>query len=221
MHGSRPTGTATLSQRTFESLMDFDEARVVTAMQAISDLAGLQAGNRSDVIAYSEIAKPESEYQRLMRAGAGDTVRNVQVPRINADTVMRLKGIPEGGNHRDLSEQLLERYLTGQRWGQDNGSGRLSRRHFYAYRRLHPDIWAWTLNTKADSVYHYRVARSLSVREFARLQSFPDRFVFTTDARRGPIAGRHEGGSSHSRYRQVRPRGQRPRSPHDGVPPPR
>jgi DNA (cytosine-5)-methyltransferase 1 len=79
----------------------------------------------------------------------------------------------------------------------------LSRRHFYAYRRLHPAIWAWTLNTKGDSVYHYSASRALSVREFARLQSFPDRFIFATDARRGTIAGRHDGGPAHSRYRQV------------------
>jgi DNA (cytosine-5)-methyltransferase 1 len=64
-------------------------------------------------------------------------------------------------------------------------------------------LWAWTLNTKADSVYHYEAARALSVREFARLQSFPDRFVFTTDPRKGALDGRHEGGPAHSRYRQV------------------
>jgi DNA (cytosine-5)-methyltransferase 1 len=128
---------------------------------------------------------------------------NVQVPRINQDTKVRLRGIPQGGNHRDLPEELLERYISGERWGQDNGTGRLSRRHFYAYRRLHPNIWAWTLNTKGDSVYHYEHARALSVREFARLQSFPDRFTFTTDPRRGLIEGRHDGGPAHSRYRQA------------------
>jgi len=41
--------------------------------------------------------------------------------------------------------------------------------HYSAYRKLHPGFWSWTLNTKADSVYHYRAQRSLSVREFARL----------------------------------------------------
>ena len=87
--------------------------------------------------------------------------------------------------------------------GQDNGSGRLSRRHFYAYRKLHPAMWAWTLNTKADSAYHYAVPRALSVREFARLQSFPDSFVFTSDPRPGAVPGRIDGGPAHSRYRQV------------------
>jgi len=163
----------------------------------------LPVGHRVDAIAYSELSPAKTSYQRAMRAEGGDLLVNVQVPRINCDTELRLKGIPQGGNHRDLADALLERYLTGQRWGQDNGTGRLSRRHFYAYRRLHPNIWAWTLNTKGDSVYHYGAPRALSVREFARLQSFPDRFAFTTDARRGTIGGRHDGGPAHSRYRQV------------------
>ena len=97
----------------------------------------------------------------------------------------------------------MQRNLVGGKWGPENGSGLLSRRHFYAYRRLHPDIWSWTLNTKADSVYHYKAIRSLSVREFARLHSFPDRYVFTTDPRLGELLGRHDGGAAHSRYRQV------------------
>jgi DNA (cytosine-5)-methyltransferase 1 len=191
------------SMRTGEALADSGNASVVTAADAISDLMRLPVGNRQDVLAYSELHAPQSAYQRLMREGSGTMLANVQVPRINRDTELRLLGIPPGGNHRDLREGLLERYITGHRWGQDNGTGKLSRKHFYAYRRLHPGVWAWTLNTKADSVYHYSVARALSVREFARLQSFPDRFIFTTDPRRGVIEGRHDGGPSHSRYRQV------------------
>lgn len=191
------------SMLTGAALADSGNVTVVTAADAISDLMKLPVGNRQDVLPYSELQAPESAYQRLMREGASTMLTNVQVPRINRDTELRLLGIPPGGNHRDLREGLLERYITGHRWGQDNGTGKLSRKHFYAYRRLHPGVWAWTLNTKADSVYHYSVARALSVREFARLQSFPDRFIFTTDARRGMIEGRHDGGPSHSRYRQA------------------
>ncbi len=192
-----------LGERLELALRDPNDTSVVSVFDAISDLAGLPVGNRDDEIAYADLPAPTSLYQRRMRSAAGVLLTNVQVPRINEDTALRLRGIPKGGNHRDLKAELLARYLTGQRWGQDNGSGRLSRRHFYAYRRLHPDIWAWTLNTKGDSVYHYKHARSLSVREFARIQSFPDRFVVTTDPRKGMIPGRHDGGPAHSRYRQV------------------
>jgi DNA (cytosine-5)-methyltransferase 1 len=192
-----------LSMRIGEALDDPQNLSAVTASQAISDLASLPMGNRDDELPWSELPLPASRYQALMREGAGGIATNVQVPRMNADTRLRLEGIPQGGNHRDLQEPLLERFITGQRWGQDNGTGKLSRKHFYAYRRLHPGLWAWTLNTKADSVYHYEAARALSVREFARLQSFPDRFQFTSDPRNGMIPGRHDGGPSHSRYRQV------------------
>ncbi len=192
-----------LSIRLAELLEDSADLTAVTAAQAISDLANLPVGNRQDDMSWSDLPEPVSAYQRLMRADAAGCLANLQVPRLNKDTELRLRGIPQGGNHRDLQEKLLGRYLTGQRWGQDNGSGKLSRKHFYAYRRLHPSLWAWTLNTKADCVYHYEVPRALSVREMARLQSFPDRFAFTTDPRRGMVEGRHDGGPAHSRYRQV------------------
>ena len=190
-------------QRIGAMLADPANAAVTSAADAISDLINLPAGNRRDSLPYADLLPPHSAYQQMMRAGCSDWLANVQVPRINPDTQLRLLDIPPGGNYRDLREDLLARYITGQRWGQDNGTGKLSRKHFYAYRRLHPEIWAWTLNTKADSVYHYSAARALSVREFARLQSFPDRFVFTTDPRPGMIDGRHDGGPAHSRYRQV------------------
>lgn len=191
------------SMRVGEALADPSDASVVSAADAISDLIELPVGNRRDVLPYSELLGLRSAYQRMMREGAGELLANVQVPRMNPDTKLRLLGIPAGGNYRDLREELQERYITGHRWGQDNGTGKLSRKHFYAYRRLHPGMWAWTLNTKADSVYHYSAERALSVREFARIQSFPDRFIFTTDPRPGMIEGRHDGGPAHSRYRQA------------------
>ncbi len=196
---ARPGDGAVLLAR----LADPYDLTAVTANQAISDLEGLLLGRREDTL--SEGLPPAcSAYQKLLRGDSDiEPLANVSVPRANADTLMRLRSIPPGGNHRDLPNELLSRYLTGAKWGPHNGSGNLSRRHYYAYRRLHPAIWAWTLNTKADSVYHYRDARCLSVRELARLQSFPDRFVFTTNPQRGPLPGRIEGGAAHSRYRQV------------------
>ncbi|MGE4226397.1 MAG: DNA cytosine methyltransferase [Vicinamibacterales bacterium] len=221
MHGSGATTAFSLQRRnggsrvryrvtpnrsllvSIDQLNDGEDTAFVTAEQALSDLDVLTAGERQDEMPVDVLKAPVSAYQRRMREGLGPVIRNVSVPRLNEDTRLRLMGLPPGGNFRDLPEELTERYLTGERWGPSNGTGRLGRKHFYAYRRLHPGLWSWTLNTKADSVYHYRRARALSVREFARLQSFPDRFVFTTDPRPGELPGRIDGGAAHSRYRQA------------------
>lgn len=186
-----------------EQLRDPENAIFVTAEQAIGDLEMLKAGERCDTLETAQLPAPSSEYQRRMRIGLGAMIGNTSVPRINEDTKLRLAKLPPGGNYRDLPVELTERYLTGALWGPSNGSGKLGRRHYYAYRRLHPNLWSWTLNTKADAVYHYSRRRALSVREFARLQSFPDRFVFTTDPRSGELPGRIDGGAAHSKYRQV------------------
>lgn len=222
--GTEATRTLTLARRNGESpttyqiepalrdeaaaqlaamLLDPADATVVTAEQAIGDLRVLTAGTRLDELPLGNLPAPESAFQRWAREGARSSLTNVSVPRINTDTALRLEGIPQGGNYRDLPHELRERYLTGERWGPHNGTGRLGRRHYYAYRRLHPLMWSWTLNTKGDSVYHYSETRALSVREFARLQSFPDRFTFRTDPRPGLLAGRIDGGATHSRYRQA------------------
>jgi DNA (cytosine-5)-methyltransferase 1 len=186
-----------------DRLLDPEDESLVTAEQAISDLAGLKIGERYDAMEPANLKPPSSAYQRRMRAGLRGALHNTSVPRVNADTVLRLSNLTPGGNYLDLPHELTKRYLTGQLWGPHNGSGRLGRRHYYAYRKLHPRMWSWTLNTKADSVYHYDQPRALTVREFARLQSFPDKFVFTTNPRRGELRGRIEGGAAHSRYRQA------------------
>ncbi len=198
-------GQRTVAGELTDWLRDPFDERVVSVEQAIGDLADLEpSGYRADQRPVdSALRAPSSAYQKVMRDGLGEVIENVAVPRINDDTRIRLGAIPPGGNYLDLPDDLTARFLTGQRWGQDNGTGLLSRKHFYAYRRLHPDIWSWTLNTKADSVYHWSRPRGLSVREFARLQSFPDRYVVTTDERKGPLPGRIDGGAAHSRYRQI------------------
>jgi DNA (cytosine-5)-methyltransferase 1 len=172
-------------------LADPSDLRAVNAAQALSDL--LEPG-----VEYA--TAPASAYQRWTRADSAAPQDHVP-SRTREDTRLRLAAIPPGGNIYDLPASLARRYLTGAKWGPPGDGERLSRRHYYAYRRLHPDWLAWTANTKADFAYHYASPRGLSVREAARLQSFPDRFHFTTAPTGTP--GQLANGARHSRYRQV------------------
>jgi DNA (cytosine-5)-methyltransferase 1 len=178
-------------QDLLEMLADPSDARAVTAEQALSDL--LEPGEQ-----YT--CAPQSSYERWARKGSKSPQDHIP-SRIREDTGIRLAAIPPGGNVYDLPPELARRYITGKRWGPAGDGQRLSRRHYYAYRRLHPDWLAWTANTKADFAYHYGPPRGLSVREAARLQGFPDRFHFTTAPAGTP--GQLKNGARHSRYRQV------------------
>jgi DNA (cytosine-5)-methyltransferase 1 len=179
--------------RALRELLNEKSERLVTVEQAIGDLVWLRPNERlvrrpsDDAIAYELPAS--SAYQRARRKGSAE-LYNADVPSIREDTVVRLKAIPEGGNFRDLPNDLTARYLNGKKWGPELGRKKLSRKYFFAYRKLHPHHFSWTLNTKADCVFHYARPRALTVREFARLHSFDDTYHFLA-------------GDRHSRYRQV------------------
>ena len=182
-----------LSEPAYSALRDPSDLRLVTVEQAIGDLAHLRPNTKlvrkpsNDPLDYE--ARPTSAYQRARRAGSS-ALLNADVPSIREDTVARLLAIPPGGNFRDLPEALSARYLSGKKWGPELGRENLSRKYFFAYRKLHPEHVSWTLNTKADCVFHYSHPRALTVREFARLHSFDDTYHFMF-------------GDRHSRYRQV------------------
>jgi DNA (cytosine-5)-methyltransferase 1 len=195
---SSQNGTASLDAGTLRRLLDPEDLEFVTVRQAIGDLEGLAPGEGTPKMA--RLAPAFSAYQRLM--ADSEFLLNHDVPRMNRDTILRLRTIPPGGNFLDIRESYTARYITGQRWGPDLGRKRLSRQHYYAYRKLHPDFVSWTVNTKADFAYHYqRAPRAVTVREAARIQSFPDSYEFLTDEQ--AIEERLYGGRRHSLYRQV------------------
>ena len=151
-------------ERYLTALKDPEDRMLTSANQALSDLPLLRAGEPDAARRYVSDAK--SSYQKWVRVGASDTLADTRTPAVNEETILRLKHIPPGGCARDIPKEHL------------NG---LSRRYDSAYRRLHPDAPSTALSTKYDCVYHYREQRSLSVREYARLQGIPDRITFPSE----------------------------------------
>jgi DNA (cytosine-5)-methyltransferase 1 len=150
----------------------FDAVRdlFVTVADAISDLPLLKSGEgRDEVRPYTR--QPRSDYQRAMRRNSPG-VTNHAAPRLAQINMERMKHIPPGGSWRDLPWNLLPAGMKRARRSD----------HTKRYGRLHPKGLACTILTKCDphwgAYFHPDQDRAISVREAARLQSFPDRFQF-------------------------------------------
>lgn len=82
--------------------------------------------------------------------------------------------VPEGGNWRDLPEDLIPAAMGG---AYDSGGGKVG-----FYRRLSYSQPAPTITTspaqKATMLCHPKKDRPLSVKEYARIQQFPDDWIF-------------------------------------------
>lgn len=141
-----------------------------TIWDAIGDLPPLRNGERGGAVPYA--AKPRHWFQQYARQGAAGTVTNHDAPRLSAVNEARMRHIPIGGSWRDIPFDLLP-----------PGMQRAKRSdHTKRYGRMRPDGLSCTILTKCDvhwgAYIHPHQDRAISVREAARLQSFPDSFVF-------------------------------------------
>ncbi len=97
-------------------------------------------------------------------AGEEGDLHNHVPSRHNAKVVKRMQVMLEAGTYGPELQERLE--------AEGLGSGKRD------YNVLQPSDVAPTVMTIPDDFVHYRVARALTVREMARLQSFDDSFVF-------------------------------------------
>ncbi len=148
------------------------EAKYVTVSDAIGDLPALRLTEGEEACAYTTSA--ETSYQRKLRKRCKLLCNHV-APNLSEINQKRLLHIPQGGSWRDIPFQLLPA-----------GMKRAKRSdHTKRYGRLDPKGLASTILTKCDlhwgAFIHYdlKQQRTLTVREAARLQSFPDCFRFT------------------------------------------
>ena len=144
-----------------------------TVAEAISDLPRLEPGQGSEKQPYLSNQKP-STYARELRRGS-KVVSNHFAPRIAKVNRERVKFVPPGGSWRDIPFELLPKGMQRARRSD----------HTKRYGRLTANGLSGTIMTKCDphwgAVFLPDQDRTLSVREAARLQSFPDHYAF-----RGP-----------------------------------
>ena len=167
----RPNFTATFDGRSLLKVPAADiSGNFVSVKEAIGDLPSVKAGERGEKCMEYPCA-PQSDFQRAVRRGSTG-IYNHEAPHLSPINLQRLKYIKPGGNWTDIPHELLPKGM------------KLARKsdHTKRYGRLSPDGLASTILTKCDphwgAYFHYGQDRSLTVREAARCQSFPDHYIF-------------------------------------------
>lgn len=128
----------------------------VTIFDAIGDLPNLDKGE--DNTKY--VHKPQTEYQKTIRNGMTE-LHNHTLSKHTEDTKRTISLVPEGGSIMDVP---IEK--------------RGGRNYHALLRKMDRNKPALCIDTGHRTYFHYEEKRIPSTREVARLQSFPDSYIF-------------------------------------------
>ncbi len=140
-----------------------DKKQYITCEEAIGDLPSLQTSNGE--IIYGEdiqdyLFDAQNDYQRAMRQNSSKVQNHIGSIPIEKTKKM-ISMVSEGKNYKSLPEEFRKLY-----------------KYHEALTRYNSKKPSLTINTGHRSHFHYKWNRIPTVRESARLQSFPDDFVF-------------------------------------------
>lgn len=144
-------------------------ANPVTTGDALCDLPLLEETLGQEIESY--ICEPLNPYQELMRSNSNQLLNHQAVDH-KEQTKNIIAMVPDGGNYKNLPEEF-----------------RLTRKVNIAWTRMNSKKPCFTIDAGHNHHFHYQANRVPTVRECARIQSFPDDFIFV--------------GNRTSQYRQV------------------
>ncbi len=141
----------------------------VTVKEAIGELYQFEGGNPAN---RTLNLPPITDYQRYLRS-PDNQVHNHDIHYPAEIQQKRISFVPQGGNWRNIPEELWATSRTS--------SPERKNRHSSAYKRLNENDVSVTIDAgnQHSNYYHPIFHRLPTVREAARLQSFPDNFIFT------------------------------------------
>lgn len=136
----------------------------ITVKQALADLPDLQNGDYIEELPYKKVK--QSNYALLMRQNSKKAVQNY-VSRNENYVLERYEHIKQGQNWKAIPDNLMQNYKNKNNC------------HSGIYKRLEADKPSVVIaNYRKNMLIHPYQDRGLSVREAARLQSFPDDYYF-------------------------------------------
>lgn len=133
----------------------------VTVREAISDLYETVTDGENPFVLEKEV---KSDYQELMRKNSKNIIYNHYTKFPTQKVQERMSFVKQGENWRSVPEELWDT--------------KRNNRHSSAYKRLKEDDLSITIDTGHMNYFHPLYNRVPTVRESARIQSFPDEFVF-------------------------------------------
>ncbi|ORT47649.1 DNA (cytosine-5-)-methyltransferase [Frankia sp. KB5] len=187
-----------------KGLRSHDGGRTLDAMVAALEEAGYRVAWR--ILGAHNFGVPQKRERLILialRGGAGGqilfpaeldgpapTVRQVigdgvtgPGARYSARTAWIMSHVPEGGNWRDLPEHVLREFLPNGPYGGGSCSGAAKR---LAWDQPSPTLLCQPTATKLTGRCHPAETRPLNVREYARIQTFPDTWRFE-----GPMSAQY------------------------------
>ena len=143
--------------------------QAINVQRAIGDLPKLKAGEGEEKSKFK--AKPRSVFQKLSRGNTKTLLNHVTMFHTKR-VVERYEQILNGVTMDEIPKELQVR--------KRNGNGILSDIEYNSnYRHLKPDMISYTIPASFYSNFvHPKQPRNITSREAARLQSFPDNYIF-------------------------------------------
>lgn len=142
-----------------DQFFDFDKLEkrdMVGTKDAIGDLPTLEKEEQTS----SYDKQPLNDFQKKMR-GNEKVLHNHQRTNHSEQTINVISLVPDGGNINDLPEEYYK-----------------VRNYNAAFKRMNSKLPSGTIDCGHRNYFHYKLNRIPTVRESARIQSFPDNYVF-------------------------------------------
>lgn len=130
----------------------------INCEEAIGDLPLLEDYTGVELMNYT--TEPLCEYQREMRMNSSAIYNHIGVNH-KKRTKEIISLVPDGGNYKNLPLNLQD-----------------TRKVHIAWTRMNSKKPSFTIDAGHNHHFHYKANRVPTVRECARIQSFPDTFVF-------------------------------------------